>query len=262
MEKMFADIPHEGGELSEDEEKVENPSGSQPEKDEKESPSQKGEKEKVESDEKKDSKKPDNTSDEDEDKIPFHKHPRFKELVQERNELREMVEELSNKVDERFSEIKKESGKSEEIPAWFSRLYGDDPGVYAEYAKADKERREEIKAEIREEFEEKRKKDEEEIEKNNKWVKESIQSLKDEGYKFEKNELLKIMVDYQPTDENGNLDFKKGLKLLEKLNEKGIDKKKEEKKKIADNSGSLGSLSGEPNNEGVKTWAQTRKEGW
>lgn len=261
---MFADIPHEGGELD-DEEKVENPSESQTEKDEKESPSQKGDEDKKESkddkDKDKDSKKSDKTSDEEEDKIPFHKHPRFQELVKERNELREEVEELNRKVDEGFSKIEKDSGKNKDIPAWFSRLYGDDPEVWKEYERADKERREEIKAEIREEFEERRKNEEADVVKNNQWVRESLQTLKDEGHKFEKNELLKIMVDYQPTDEKGNLDFHRGLEIYNKINEKNPDKANA-RKKIAGNTESSGAPSSEPKGSDIKTWAQTRKEGW
>lgn len=260
---MFADIPNEGDALGE--EKVESPSESQAEKDEKESPSHEGDKKKESDKEKEEDEKEkdedsekDKSHDEDEDKLPFHKHPRFKEVIEERNELKKQVEELNQKVDEKFASIKN-SGKKE-IPSWFSRLYGDDEIAYEEYNKADQIRKEEIKKEIREEFEKAQKKEEEDTKKWVDWVKQSVQELKDEGKKFDKNALLKIMTDYKPTDDNGNLDFHRGYEILQAIGKKDSDKITE-KKKIADNAGSGGN-SAEPKASDIRPWNEVRREGW
>jgi len=76
--------------------------------DEKE-PSQKGEPEK------------DNTSDEKD--IPFHKHPRFQEIIEQNKKLKDELENVKQDVFSRLDEVKPKP--VEKIPESFAKLFGD-----------------------------------------------------------------------------------------------------------------------------------------
>lgn len=171
-----------------------------------------------------------------EEDIPFHKHPRFKALVEEKNQYKEELDKLREDVESKFSEIKESQSKTADVPSWFTELYGENESAWKTYQEQDKATREEIKKEIREEFESEQKKKEEDSNKWNHWIDEQIGSLADEGLKFEKNELMKVMMDYKPSDEKGNLDFKKGYQIMELLNKKDPEKSKA-RKELADESG-------------------------
>jgi hypothetical protein len=42
-----------------------------------------------------------------------------------------------------------------------------------------------------------------------------MDSLESEGLKFDRNELVKILINRRPTDEQGNLDFHAGYEILQ-----------------------------------------------
>ena len=92
----------------------------------------------------------------------------------------------------------------------------------------------------------------------NNWVGDQVQSLKDEGLKFDKNELMKVMYDYKPTDDEGNLDFRKGYEIMEVLKKKDPEKT-EARKKIADEGKDS---KGEPANKKWKTPDDLVGVGW
>src|SRR3990167_5222536 len=89
---------------------------------------------------------------EEEDKIPFHKHPRFKALVEEKNQYKEELDKLREDVESKFSEIKESRSETVKIPSWFTELYGENEVAWEKYQEHDKETRAEIKRELREEF--------------------------------------------------------------------------------------------------------------
>ena len=196
---------------------------------------------------------------EEEDKIPFHKHPRFKALVEEKNQYKEDLEKMREDMESKFSEIKESQSKTTEIPSWFTELlYGDNEVAWGKYQEHDKETRAEIKRELREEFESEKKEQENSATKWNTWIDNQVDSLKDEGLKFDKNELMKVMMDYKPSDDAGNLDFKKGYQIMEVLKKKDPEKFKA-RKEIVDDSGKS---KAEPQNKAYFTPEDMRGKGW
>jgi len=192
-----------------------------------------------------------------EEKIPFHKHPRFKSLVEEKNRYKEELDELKERVESKFSELEESRSQTQPIPNWFSDAFGDNPEVWEKYQSHEKEAREEIKREIREELESEQNHKAEESQKWEDWVDDQIETLKDDGLKFEKNELMKVMVDYKPTDEQGNIDFKRGYEILQ-MTKKKDPEKSEARKQIADD----GKPKGEPREKKWKTPEDMKGQGW
>ncbi len=215
----------------EEEETEETPGGSSPEKKtEEDSPSHQGEDE-----EEGKSQKPDNTDDE--ENVPFHKHPRFRELTRSKREnsealkkANETIEELSKKVEESKVE------EDDKIAPWFIDLYGENEEAWKIYNTQSKADKAQMKKEIVEELGAQAKQPQKEEDDRNAWIESEVGRLEDEGNEFDRNKLLKIMVDYTPTNNEGTLDFDKGLVLYNKLNKTvAKDKTKTKlKKKIAD----------------------------
>jgi len=182
---------------------------------------------------------------EEEDKIPFHKHPRFKALVEEKNRYKTELDKLREDVESKFSEIKDSHSEIKtDIPDWFTELYGENETAWKKYQTYDKKTRDDLKAEIKAEFESTRKLQEDSVKKQDSWIDGQITSLKEDGVQFDKNELMKVMYDnsqpgslYNVFDKDGNLDFKKGIEIMSLLKKKDPEKSKA-RKEIADDSGS------------------------
>lgn len=181
---------------------------------------------------------PENTP---EDNIPFHKHPRWIERENEIRALREEREEMArslselNSFKEEVSSKFKESDR-EEIPEWFVELFGDNETAWKKYSEGQGGLREEIKQEIINSQREEQERIAKEQEHWTNWAKTGVEELQAEGHKFNPNELYKVMLDYAPTDEDNNLDFRKGLRILEAIKPKEtIDPAKSQaRKQIAD----------------------------
>lgn len=203
------------------------------------------------------------TKQESDENIPFHKHPRFKQLVEERKELREKVSTYEQRLNDLENRFTHQSHSAPEIPSWFVHLYGDNAEawqLYSEYTITEKER---IKNEAVQELRQSETQAAKRQEEMDNWVSENIQSLKDDGHKFDENKLLKILVDYSPTDKQGNIDFGKGLEILQKLekveNIESIEKSKA-KKEIAAHTTS--SVEGNTKSKKVMTAKDLRKMSW
>jgi len=230
----LAELPSDGTKLDdiEKEEEIETPADSQPEKKEEE---EKEEKE-----------------------TPFHEHPRFKELVEEKNTYKADLEKLREDTESKFSEMKESQSKTGTIPNWFTELYGENDVAWTKYQEQDKTSREEIKREIREEF-----KQEEETKKDSikKWedrIDEQLKELEDEGEKFDRNELKKIMEEKPTYTQSGEFNFREKLELL-KLRKSKDPKKVKARKEIVDDDGKS---KAEPGDKKWFTPEDMRGKGW
>lgn len=187
----------------------------------------------------------DNTDDE--TKLPFHKHPRWRALQQELKEAREfreavmpLLERLGQKPEDRREE-------EEKVPDWFIELFGENEVAWQKYRAYDENQRKKLRAEILHEIQVEQENMVRQQKAQEKWVDDELQKLSDEGFTFERNELLKVALDYLPTDADGNIDFRKAYEILQ-LKKAGIAPAKprsEEKKKIADQTVSRGKISEE-----------------
>src|SRR3990167_4286460 len=206
---------------------------------EKESPSHQGEETKEEE------KKDVNVLNIDDDKqIPFHKHPRFRELIEENKTLKQQNEEVDKRLKE-LEQIKIDSKSSPDpIPEWFKKLYGDDEDVWNTYKTARKQENEEIKNGIIQDLRQAEISKQQIYDQQSKWVRSNLDKLREEGNVFDENKLLKILVEEKPTDEQGNFNFAAGLRIYKWKygGDKGTNEEKEikAKKDIANTSMSHG----------------------
>lgn len=213
--------------------------------DSEDSQSEKNTEEETQSDEGEESNDDDNTQSEKD--IPFNEHPRFKELIDEKNSLKEQVEDLTAFKEETANRFDSLGNKEASLPEWWITLYGDSQEskkAFSQYSDADKKVRDEIKKEILEEQRKSEEKAKKEQKEQDEWVNKELASLKDSGAKFDKNKFLKFALENPIVDANNNIDFKKIYKFYEIDNAETKDTKKlTAKKKLA--SDTISSKSGQ-----------------
>lgn len=241
-ENIMADIAQEGEEVvndedflkptdGDDEEEKETPAESPTENNQDEDePSQEG----GQPSETPSGEKDDNTLDEKPE--PFHKHPRWQAMQSENETLRTQLEDLSGTVKD-ISQS--QNTQQEQLPQWWISLAGNDDvsrQAYAGFQSQTKQDREQVRADLIAEQEQKQQQQQTEQTEWDNWRDTEIQTLKDEGEKFNENELLKVALNMQPSDENGNISLRKSLEILklQKLQNKADSKEKlDAKKKLA-----------------------------
>lgn len=166
-----------------------------------------------------------------EENVPFHKHPRFKELT---TRLKEYDEKFDTRVEERVREVlgnvskAHEEGKdiTKEIPDDFKELFGEDPKVYEKFSSFLGNVLKEHEEKTLQRLEEKQKTEKEQVEKANEHIDNEIKKLQESGKQFEKNELIKFMLEWeeqygpQGIVTDGAYDFSKGLDLMNKFSPK------------------------------------------
>jgi hypothetical protein len=174
---------------------------------------------------------------EDDTKLPFHKHPRWVALQNELREAREFRESVSPLLERLGTKPEDRHEETIEIPDWFVELFGENETAWKKYRAYSLDERKQLRSEILREIQEDQKRVVDEQKKQEKWVDDELQKLSETGLKFDRNELLKIALEYLPTDDQGNISFKKAFDILQiKKSGKETEKPKlsEEKKKIAD----------------------------
>lgn len=240
-QNIFADVKQEGSTPFQDEQEV-TPEDSQSEKEqdvveeteeevetEEESPSQEGEEASKDEDEK-------DTPDE-EKEVPFHKHPRWQKMQEEKAELEAKVksyDELKATVDKLQESSVQQDVK---LPQWWKTLAGDDDTskeAYQQFQAQSGQDREQMRKELQEEQKLAANKIEDEQKQWDTWVNKEVQDLRDTGLTFDQNELIKVAVEWQPTDSKGGISMKKAYDILQlQKGAKANDGKSTERKKIA-----------------------------
>lgn len=157
-----------------------------------------------------------NTSDEvdkskNDENVPFHKHPRFQEIIKERKELRKSDKEKEKKIFDMGKRIK----QLESQPLNDEQLDGKTPAEIKEM----------LEKQIKSEMEYNQLIEKKEKEEADKYVTETIQDLKDSWFEFDENELLNISVKYT------NGDIEKAFELYQKFNDTKQETIKEEEEK-------------------------------
>lgn len=166
------------------------------------------------------------------DDKPLHKDSRFKRVIEERNRLREEKEALlAEREAERSQLTRPQSNQQATKPAWFTRYFGEDEEAWKGFQDMTSAAKEQAKQEALQELASRETTEKEAMRQASEWVDEQVELLAESGEKFDRNSLLKVMDEYRPTDDDGNLDFRKGLELLKlKTPQKSMDARK----KLAD----------------------------
>lgn len=211
----------------------------------------------------------DGVSSPDENKLPFHKHPRWIKTQQELSQLREYKASTEPRL-QTYEQVIAKMAPSETakkslppMPDWFTAVYGNNEEMWAKQV----EFFDGLKAQARQEFLNEQVQREQQAQAESDrwtgWVKDSLQNLKDEGLRFDDNELQKVALDYLPTDLDGNIDFRKAYDIMNKLNEvKNAPQKEkvEAKKQIADMT--MGKSKAEKPKEQFQTAQSLRNQSW
>lgn len=140
--------------------------------------------------------------------LPWHKDPRWIEWQDDKKNLTSKVEELESRLNHPIE-------STEEIPNWFTKVYGDDPEIYAQYKEHHKQELAEIKQSAINELKAEEEKSKQELDRYRQEVEDGIAELKAEGHSFDENALKKIVLDEQLFDSNGKFNFRAGLKLMQ-----------------------------------------------
>ena len=195
-----------------------------------------------------------------EDELPFHKHPRFKALVDEKNSYKSKLEELEKFKEDTENKLKSiETKPDSDIPGWFVEIFGENPEAWTKYQDQNKSERESLKAELLAELKQSSTKEEESIVEGRKYIDDQIELLKEKGITFDRNALMKAMNDAPIFDKDGNLDFITKAELLELKGKKDPEKKTNLKKKISED----GTQSGdEQKPRTYKTPEEMRRTPW
>lgn len=194
--------------------------------------------------------------------IPFHKHPRWMERENELKELREFKEKAAPTLEE-FNKFKSalDSKEQTNIPEWFKELYGENEVAWQKYSEHTKNEREEMMKELQAKQEADRQAAQKEEQKWNKWVEDGLDGLKILGLEFDRNALVKTMLDNQDkVTRDGQFDFNLGYKLYRELNPDNSQAISQARKKLADTT--TKSSSSEKGSKGYMTSNELRGKSW
>ena len=188
-----------------------------------------------ETEESTDSEQSEDKEETEEETVPFHKHPRWKQMQDDNKALREQIESQSG-LAEKVEQIQQsQSNQDESLPKWWTTLYGNDDTsktAYTEYNSHETDVRASIKQEIVNEQKAQVQQQNDESKKWDDWVDSEIDTLKAEGKTFDRNALMKVATEWQPTDANGNVSLRKSLEILE-MQTASKEKPNTERKKVA-----------------------------
>lgn len=203
--------------------------------------------------------------------LPFHKHPRWVKTQEELAELRKYKTETQPRL-ETYEQMmarlspKEENRPQSSIPEWFPKTgnQANDEAQYKQYLSYEAGVKAQIKQELLEDQTKEAKAKVAEEKKWTDWVTDSLQTLEDEGEKFDKNELQKTALEYLPSDENGNIDFRKALKIMRQLKAPQAIQREQQsdvRKRIADTAGA-GSQRADSKPKQFQTQRSLRNKSW
>lgn len=175
----------------------------------------------------------------------FHKHPRWQALQSELKELTEFRDRVTPLLD-KLGKSESAGEKTTEIPEWFTELFGKNEAAWEKYQAYDVQQRSQLREEILGEIERQAEASSQEGKKYDKWVEDELALLESDGLKFNRNELLKVALDYAPTDAEGNISLRRAYDILQKTKSSGSQQpKSDEKKNLADKTMQRGKSDGD-----------------
>ena len=149
------------------------------------------------------------------EETPYHKDPRWMEMYEKSKRVEELEDKLSELDEWKAQQESSKPAETQPIPEWFKKLYGDDSEVWKAYQDSSRAEKEAWKQEFFEEFDKRETEKSESIKRGEEWIQDQLADLKDQGNTFDENELVKVVVENQLFDKEGNPNFKAGLRFLE-----------------------------------------------
>lgn len=165
------------------------------------------------------------------DNVPFHQHPRWKEVYNKAKKVEELEAKIAELSASRQTERQPDTITTVPKPKWFTDLYGDNDTAWQDYQQTQQQMVQQAEVRAVERIKAEQQAEVAKATKAQQYVKDAVQMLKDEGNDFDENKLMKIMSEYRPVDESGaNWDFKRGLEIYNLLEKRPSA---EAKKKVA-----------------------------
>lgn len=164
----------------------------------------------------------------------------------------------------------KNASKETSLPDWWKKQYGDTAESKERYQLVTQKDGELdwIKNNILTELDQRSQAEQSQTQEGEEYVDTQIAEMSEEGLKFDRNSLLKFMVDFQEEfgagsllDNEGNYDFRKSLKLMERLQEEEVDESTDTKKQLAATANRSKSSTPNPSKVPVVSRKSLRK-GW
>lgn len=174
-----------------------------------------------------------NTSDET-NNVPFNKHPRFKQVLTERDTYRDLVEQMQGSIQELkagFEEVKKSTVKSEPdtIPQWFSNVWGEDRHAWNELKSTVNDggvrSAEDVQRLVQAELQRQRTEQAQTEQKNQQWVEQEFSRIEESfGVSMpqgsdERNEFVSWVMKVRPSNEEGTFDLVRGFEAFQEIKE-------------------------------------------
>jgi hypothetical protein len=160
----------------------------------------------------------------------------------EMREAREQAEQRAYELEQRLLALER-GNEDIEQPEFLTDMIGENEEVARKYLEHEQSLKERIKAELIQDQIDAENKRQQEADRINKWRDDNYAMLeKEHNVNFSKdenlkNELAKTLIEYSPTDDQGNLDFRKGWKILTDLKRVAASEQSQRtqiKKSIAD----------------------------
>ena len=183
-----------------------------------------------------------------------------KEIYEENKNLKESVNELKDfreQVEQRFTQ--QESPKEQKSPDWLQEGFGENENIQKKFQEYEKTLEDRIVTRLYNETRETQLRQEQATKKADEFISSQLQTLKDEGKTFDRNELLKVAMDFRPSDEQGNIDLHRAYSIMETMRPKDQEKSKA-RKEIADQTTS--SSKGESSPKDYVTSNDLRHTSW
>lgn len=212
LKEFLASIPNEGDEVSlgnQDAQEGEAPAGSPAEDSQTET-----------------APSPGGANNQEENNVPFHKHPRWIEMRDEKARLEARLAELESRQQQPApqQEAPRETAHGSKIPDWFVKLYGENYEAYEAYQEHVREERKAIRDSLEQEERQRAETQRAEAERWNSWAKRSMETI-DERHganlmsdESRRKDFLSFVLKYKPTDDSGNIDMVKGWELYQLRN--------------------------------------------
>jgi hypothetical protein len=159
--------------------------------------------------------------------VPFHEHPRFKELIEEKNTLKSELQELRSFKEQTQPLIERFTPKDEITPPAY---WGGDADSYKLFLEDQRRLAQEAEERAVQRIKAEREGEDKRIRDANEWFEKSVSDIESSGFKVDRNKLLKTAMDFDLVDTLGRWNYKAAAEIL-KRDDKPIDLT--EKKQVA-----------------------------
>lgn len=175
----------------------------------------------------------------DDTNVPFHQHPRWKEMHEKLTSAEQRADQMSQymqNIPGYLDEMRKQlTNKDAPVPDWFKTLYGDNPEAYKLYQQQHDQEIQQVRQQVLGEIQENEKKQRDSQAYWARQVNEEFEKLEQAGKQFDREELKTVLMTYRPTNENGLLDFGKAYEILDNQKKAAVAAgQNQQRKRIAD----------------------------